>query len=82
MREEVADLLTEDMGEKRDDYSGRAMYGKTTFAVTFDSRSDYERALLYAAFSLGENGGDDVEGTLRELGNLAMDSMGLGIVVY
>ena len=82
MMEEEAVLLTEDMGEMRDDYSGRGMYGETTYAVCFDSQSDFERALLNAAFDLGQNGADDVEGLLSDLRNLRRDSMGLGIVVY
>lgn len=82
MRQEVAELLSEDMGEIREDYSGRCMYGKTTHAVVYDSRGDYERALIYAAYEVGARGDDDVEGTLGELMNLATDSMGMGIVVY
>ena len=82
MMEEVAVLLTEDMGEVRDSYSGRGMYGEETYAVVFDSQSDYQRALLYAAFNLGETGADDVEGLLADLAKLRTDSMGLGIVVY
>lgn len=82
MRQEVAELLTEDMGEIREDYSGRCMYGKTTHAVVYDSRGDYERALIYAAYEVGARGNDDVEGILGELQNLATDSMGMGIVVY
>lgn len=82
MREEVAALLTEDMGEVRDDYSGRGMYGESTYAVTYDSNSDFEAALLNAAFDLGANGADDVEGLLADMRNLRKDSMGMGIVVY
>lgn len=90
MRQEMAELLTEDMGEIRAGYSGRCMYGKTTHAVVFDSRGDYERALVHAAFNLGARSedycrpaGDPDEDQLRdELANLACDSMGLGIVVY
>jgi hypothetical protein len=82
MRQEVAELLTEDMGEIREEYSGRGMYGKTTHAVVYDSRGDYERALIYAAYEVGNRGNDDVEGILGELSNLGSDSMGMGIVVY
>jgi hypothetical protein len=82
MTEEVASLLTENMGEIRDEYSGRGMFGKTTYAVVFDSQGEFQRALLYAAYSLGENGADDAEGLLKELCDLGIDSMGLGIVVY
>lgn len=82
MREEVANLLTEDMGEKRDDYSGRGMYGESTFAVCYDDTGDFESALLNAAFDLGKNGDGDVEEVLHEMKNLRKDSMGMGIVVY
>lgn len=82
MREDTAYLLEDEGGDLRDDYSGRAMYGKTTYAVTFDSRSDFERALVRAAYELGSKGSDDVEAVLNDLDNLRSDSMGLGIVVY
>jgi hypothetical protein len=82
MRQEVAELLSEDMGEIREDYSGRGMYGKSTHAVVFDSRGEYESALIYAAYEVGARGNDDVEGILGELRNLGTDSMGMGIVVY
>ena len=69
-------------GEVREDYSGRCMYGETTHAVVFDSKGDYERALVRASYELGVRGSDDVEGVLSDLDNLRTDSMGLGIVVY
>jgi hypothetical protein len=82
MRQEVAELLSEDMGEIRDAYSGRGMYGKSTHAVVYDSRGDFESALINAAFEVGSRGSDNVEGILGELKNLGTDSMGMGIVVY
>jgi hypothetical protein len=82
MRQEVAELLSEDMGEIRDDYSGRGMYGKSTHAVVYDSRGDFESALINAAFEVGARGSDNVEGILGELKNLGTDSMGMGIIVY
>ncbi len=84
MTKELADLLTEDMGEIRDDYSGRGMYGTQTYAVSFDSESDFRTSALSAAFALGEQAetDDDVYDHLEALKLLRMDSMGLGIVVY
>lgn len=91
MRQELAELLSEDIGEIRDDYSGRGMFGKSTHAVVYDSRGDFESALINAAFDVGAGratqvararGNDDVEGILGELKNLGTDSMGMGIVVY
>ncbi len=82
MRQEVAELLSEDMGEIRDDYSGRGMFGKTTHAVVYDSRGDFESALINAAYEVGARGNDNVEGILGELRNIGTDSMGMGIIVY
>lgn len=76
-------MLAEDMGEIRDDYSGRGMFGKSEHAVVFDNHTDFHRALVFAAFELGQDGSfEDPESFLLDLGNLRLDSMGLGIVVY
>jgi hypothetical protein len=82
MKQETAELLGNEGGEVRADYSGRCMYGETTHAVTFESTGDYERALVRSAYELGVRGSDDVEGVLSDLDNLRSDQMGLGIVVY
>jgi hypothetical protein len=82
MREDTAGLLADEGGELRESYSGRAMYGKTTFAVTFDAKGDFERALVRAGYELGRQGSDDVEAVLSDLDGLRTDSMGLGIIVY
>lgn len=82
MREDTANLLADEGGELRDAYSGRAMYGETTHAVTFDSKGDFEKALVRAGYELGRQGSDDVEGVLSDLDGLRTDSMGLGIIAY
>jgi hypothetical protein len=65
--------------EIRDDYSGRGMYGKTTYAVVVDSACDLIPSLLrHAAHNyvevVAEGIFDDFE--------LRQDDMGLGIVLY
>ena len=82
MREDTAYLLEDEGGELSDSYSGRAMYGETTYAVTFESKSDFERALVRAGYELGRKGSDDVEAVLSDLDGLRTDAMGLGIVAY
>ena len=80
MRKKLAELLTENMGEIREDYKGRFMSAGET-AVVFDDNQDYQTALIYAAFYIGqENDGDDDR--IEELMKLRTDSMGLSIVVY
>lgn len=65
--------------EMRDGYSGRGMYGKTTFAVVTDSLSDLIPALLcHAAY----NYVDVVENNLFDNFKLHQDNMGLGVVLY
>lgn len=83
MRQALATLLAEDMGEIRDDYSGRGMYGDNTFAVVFDCQSDFQNALVFAAYAIGrDDSPDSAEDDLQALSSLRLDSMGLGIVVY
>lgn len=84
MRKEVAELLSKNAGTVRDDYTGRAMFGKITHAVVYESRADYEAALLDAAFVVGSGKDPEYLNTsiLNDLKNLTTDSMALGIVVY
>jgi len=62
--------------EIRDNYSGRGMYGKTTFAVVVDSVCDLIPALLRQAQEDPESIPDVSTFTLRQ------DNMGLGVVLY
>lgn len=60
----------------RDSYSGRCMYGKTTWAISGDfSMSDVAIAWAYAV---------EFDDDLRpdSLDRLSEDSMGLGVVIY
>jgi hypothetical protein len=58
-------------------YSGRGMFGKTTFAVCVPSASYL--AMLGAAAYVKRA---EREEFARELGKLREDSLGLGIVIY
>jgi len=62
--------------EIRDNYSGRGMYGKTTFAIVTDSVSDLIPALLRQAQEDPESMPDFSIFKLRQ------DNMGLGVVLY
>lgn len=62
--------------EIRDDYSGRAMYGETTFAIITDSICELIPSLLRQAQEDPDSMPDFSDF------NLQQDSMGLGIVLY
>lgn len=80
MTRETADLIAEQSVEVeiRPGYSGRGMYGETTFAVTGDA-GDVQDAILYAAYAAGQR---DNEGIMDDLKRLRRDQLGMGIVVY
>ena len=65
--------------EVRNNYSGRGMYGETTYAIIVDSLMTLIPALLcraaYGYVSVAENG-------LFDNFKLRQDNMGLGIVLY
>ena len=87
MKQPLAELLTQNYGEIRDDYSGRFMFGQTTHAVVYENHQQFMECLTYAAFQLGKEyvEGDydgDQHRMVEELARLRQDSMGLGIVVY
>jgi hypothetical protein len=99
MTEEMANAFDEfsptDL-EIHDDYSGRGMDGKQTFAVCFDSEGEFLRALVDVAFQVGfdnavmEDCADSTEVWRSQMESLAKelrkgfatDSLGTGIVVY
>ena len=62
--------------ELRDDYSGRSMYGKTTFAVVTDNISDVIPALLRQVQEDPESAPDFSIFKLRQ------DNMGLSVILY
>ncbi len=60
----------------RDSYSGRCMYGKTTWAISGDfGMGDIAVAWAYAVQT-------DPDLQPNHLDSLSEDSMGLGVVVY
>lgn len=69
--------------ELYEDYSGRAMYGKTTTGVVLDSQEDLMNAMLALI-----NRPEDLADLKRRLGvkddgeSLSRDSLGKGIILY
>ena len=51
-----------------DRYSGRGMYGQTTYAITCDYLCDFDEAAMNAVGKTSEN--------------YRKDSMGLGVIIY
>jgi hypothetical protein len=99
MTKEMAEFfqeVSENAGNEcdiRDDYSGRGMYGKTTYAVVIDSQVQLLTDILqYFADSLSDVMEDD-DGTTagyvcyngKEIPNpmnFSVDNMGLRVVIY
>ena len=83
MKENVAKALAQALENEcgievnlRDSYSGRCMYGKTTWAISGDfSTGDVACAWAYAVQYDDDLRPDMIEG-------LSEDSMGLGTVIY
>lgn len=72
MTREQAELLAPDLaGEIDPDYSGRGMYGRTTYAI----RTDYRPELVHELIGMWRADGETVS-------DVSIDSMGLGFVVY
>ena len=65
----------------RDSYSGRGMYGKTTFAIVADSHGKLFGAIAYAASEM-EPGSDEASDFCDDCRGFRIDSLGRGIVVY
>ena len=72
-------------GDLRPMYSGRGMYGDSTYAVVFDNEKDFKDAMVDIAFQLGigsERGFEGEDEIADELKRLRIDNLGLSIVVY
>lgn len=91
MKEFVAKAIANALEEEgtrvsiREDYSGRGMYGKTTFGVVAPDWAVLIRAVATAAVSIAENNTDDSPDPhdfAREMGKLRWDNMGYDIIVY
>jgi hypothetical protein len=79
--EQAADESGFDGVVARGDYSGRGMYGSTTAAVT-GSQQAIVAAIAVAAYHLGQEGPDDAEDFLEDVGRLRWDSMGRDAIAY
>ena len=86
MKKKVAELLYEHLdnvtcGEARlrDDYSGRGMYGETTYAIS----GDFDHAdVAEAVAEIYDSGDADAFDLKPAHFRYVTDDMGLGIVIY
>jgi hypothetical protein len=60
-------------------YSGRGMYGRLTVAIVLAQGASL---LAAAAFAARQMAADDVDGFVRDLRQVQIAAMGLGVVVY
>lgn len=85
MKKEVAEAIAEvapDL-ELRDDYSGRGMYGKNTYAICCDDITDLVGAAIEAVIdAMSDDRTDDAWEIQRAFERIRSDSMGLGQVFY
>ena len=87
MRQETATAIrraaeSEDLScSCRHDYSGRGMFGKTTWAVEVDGPTDFIVAVALAASEF-EPGSVEAADFCADLGNVREDQMGLGLIFY
>jgi len=88
MRKESAELLEDEGGTIRDDYSGRAMYGEKVYGVVFDDFREFTQALVNATYTLAEDvfsktvDEEDAEKIMDDFRSLRTDSMGRSLIVY
>lgn len=98
MKKETADLVCAALDEsgveytRRDDYSGRGMYGKTTVGIVVGGMGTFVGAAVRAAFAMGQADstryGDaeppiDPEDFAREIARVRTDNMGRSdVIVY
>lgn len=84
MQEQTAILFSELSFSKeyREDYSGRAMHGATTFAVTFDSMPEAIEALVIVSFDAGEDGDSMVMEDLVKIRFDEMAHLPEGVILY
>jgi hypothetical protein len=86
MKRQAAELLHERLdsitcgaAELRDDYSGRGMYGDTTYGIS----GDFGYAdVVECVAELFEDGSAQDEGLKPTDFRFSSDSMGLGIIIY
>lgn len=65
----------------REEYSGRGMYNRTCFGVTFNRESDSYKFLVSLALILAKEGEDD-QAPYVLAAAATTDSMGTGMILY
>lgn len=63
----------------RSDYSGRGMYGKTTYAIVTNNMGNFVAAVASAAVEMVP---ELQAGFVEDMQNLRLDNMGLGMIAY
>lgn len=84
MKQHAAELLADFSGmelEIHEDYSGKAMYGKTTTGVV-GSQGAFNAALAEFIREACDQGPEDCEDVADALRNIRQDSMGLDKIWY
>ncbi len=77
--------IVEDAGETAElyeNYSGRGMYGKTTFGVTFEVRDALIFGILINKIIQLAKDGPYLGKVPDELNNLCIDEVGRGLIIY
>lgn len=81
MTRNAAQILARNSSEAtvEDSYSGRGMFGATTYGIIFENERDF---LTTLSSMMLEEDRDDIEIVAEELPNLKTDDMGLNIIYY
>lgn len=92
MKKEIAEILVDYNGNLQiyEDYSGRGMYGKTTYGIQCDDVKDFLDAVGEYFFEMildAKDEGDDYDTEMAKelkdaLSNYQYDSLGMGYIVY
>lgn len=83
MKEKLAETIAEALAndgqeyEIRNDYSGRAMYNKTTYGIVCENIAIVMESIINNAYLFIED--DDPKFSVSDL---RYDSMGLGVIIY
>jgi len=82
MKAEAAELFSM-YGDVKENYSGRGMFGKSTYAVVFDSDVDFFKCIsdLIVEFVEDQNM-DDAQLLSETLKKIRIDDMGKRIIYY
>ena len=85
MQKITAEMLEQEGATIRNDYSGRAMYGREVYGAVFDDMKEMLAAVARTAYEAGtklEYNEEESEDILEDLENLSFDSMGRGVIIY